>query len=635
MSSINRMPIRIVLTVVCLATLLASSHGAAGVDLNNPTALAFDHSGNLFVADHAAQIIFKFTPDGRRSVFVSGVRLSDGNGIAFDAANNLFVLSPSGKYHVGGMILKFSPDGTQITFATGVILPYSLAIDPSRNLFVSDWDTGSIYKFTPKGDKSVFATTEIAAKILACDQAGNLFAGVPLKHSIFIYEPGGTKSDFATGITTYALAVDKAGNVYVGDTGNTIFKFTPTGAKSDFAEVTTSRRSFAFDASANLFVVETFSGAISKFASDGAESVFLAGRPPPEQEEEAESETDSSTGLPDKYAKNYLIARSTISPNKKFAVIYPTSDYAQSFDAAKDYLVALESFRILGPLKTERPYHQNQSHGGLSAEWSNDSSVGLITLDSKWGPGDVILVEFRNGELSRMTNILRKAHDLLAPNWRKAKAERYNDYYDFVFMEDTTFKLDGASRVIIDASVHTSPNDLGLEPRAWKGHVEAVWDIAHAKFTSKVVSGRKRGADAYRNRGQSAAEDKRSSPAEDLQNAIGLTSKGWDYYLSLAWYHLFDRNPREAIAASLKALELSPHNAAMIKVVLAHSYLFDNQFDKAKAIYLEKKNAKLRDDERTFSQAVPDDCKELQEAGVTHPELEKIKAQLPSETEAR
>src|SRR5262245_16748045 len=636
MSSTKRMRVRIVLRLVGLGMLLAYRYGAAGVDLNKPTALAFDHSGNLFVADHAAETIFKIAPDGTRSIFVTGVRLSDGNGLAFDAADNLFVLSTSVEYHVGGTILKFSPDGIRSTFATSVGLPYSLAIDPSGNLFVSDWDTGSIYKLTPKGEKSTFATTEIAAMILACDQAGNLFAGVPLKHSIFKYEPDGARSDFATGITTYALAVDKTGNAYVRDTGNTIFKFTPTGAKSDFAKVTTSPRSFALDASGNLFVVESFSGGISKFAPDGAESVFLAGRPLPEpEEEEEESETDSSTGLPDKYPKNYLIARSTISPDKKFAVIYPTSDYAQTFDGAKDYLVVLEPFRILGPLKTERPYHQNQSHGGLSAEWSDDSSVGLITLDGKWGPGDVILVEFRNGKLARMTNILRKAHDLLLPIYRKAKAERYNDYYEFVFMEDASFTLDGTSRVLVDANVHTSPNDLGLSPDAWRGHVEATWDVKQAKFTSNQVSGRKRGADAYRNRGQSAAEEKQSNPAEDVQKAIRLTSKSWDYYLSLAWYYLFDRNPREAIAASLKALELSPRNAAMIKVTLAHSYLFDNQFDKAKAVYLENKNAKLRDDERSFGQAVLDDFKELKEAGVTTPDVEKITAFLTSETDAR
>ncbi len=620
------MPIRIVLTVVCLATLLASSYGAAGVDLNNPTALAFDHSGNLFVADHAAQTIFKFGPDGTRSVFVTGVRLSDGNGIAFDAAGNLFVLSPSGEYHVSGTILRFSPDGSRSTFATGVGLAYSLAIDPSGNLFVSDWDTGSIYKLSPKGDKSTFATTEIAAKNLACDQAGNLFAGVPLKRGIFKYEPGGAKSDFATNIIVNTLAVDKAGNVYVGDTGNTIFKVTPAGAKSDFAKVATSPRGFAFDSSGNLFVVESFSGAISKFAPDGAESVFLAGRSPPEPEEqeEAESETDSSTGLPDKYARNYLIARSTISPNKKFAVIYPTDDYYQSSDNAKDYVVTLQPFSILGALQAEEPYFQHQSHGGISAEWSDDNSVALITLDGKWGPHDVFLVEFHNGKSSRMTNLLRKARDLLPPNGRKAI---------FIEDEDTTFQLDGTSRVDIDASVQSSPNDLGLSPDAWNGHVEATWDVKQAKFISKEVSGRERGADAYRNRGQSAVEDKRASPEADIKNAIGLTSKGWDYYLSLAWYHLFDRNPREAIAASLKALELSAHNAAMIKVTLAHSYLFDNQFDKAKAIYLENKNAKLRDDERTFSQAVLDDFKELQDAGITHPDMEKIKTLLTSKTQ--
>jgi len=626
MSSTNQMPIRIVLTVVCLATLLASSYGVAGVDLNNPTALAFDHSGNLFVADHAAQTIFKFVPDGTRSVFVTGIRLSEGNGIAFDAADNLFVLSPSGEYHVSGTILKFSPNGSRSTFATGLGLPYSLAIDPSGNLFVSDWDTGSIYKLSPKGEKSTFATTEIAAKIVACDQAGDLVAGVPLKHSIFKYEPGGARSDFAVGITTHALAVDKAGNVYVGDTGNTIFKFTPTGAKSDFAKVTTSPRSFAFDASGNLFVVESFSGAISKFAPDGVQSVFLAGRLPPEPEEEAESETDSSTGLPDKYAKDYLIARSTISPNKKLAVIYPTDDYYQSSDNAKDYLITLQPFGILGALQAEEPYFQHQSHGGISAEWSDDSSVALITLDGKWGPHDVFLAEFHNGKPSRMTNILRKAHDLLPPNGRKAI---------FIEDEDTTFQLDGTSRVDIDANVNTSPNDLGLSPDTWRGHVEATWDVKQAKFTSKEVSGRKRGAEAYRNRGQSAAEEKHSSPAEDVQNAIGLTSKGWDYYLSLAWFHLFDRNAREAIAASLKALELSPRNGAMINVTLAHSYLFDNQFDKAKAIYLENKNARLRDDERTFSQAVLDDFKKLEEAGVTHPDMEKIKALIASETKAQ
>jgi tetratricopeptide (TPR) repeat protein len=113
----------------------------------------------------------------------------------------------------------------------------------------------------------------------------------------------------------------------------------------------------------------------------------------------------------------------------------------------------------------------------------------------------------------------------------------------------------------------------------------------------------------------------------DTLKAIELDPKNGDYYLDLGWYQLFNRKPREAVAASLKALELSPDDAVLIKTNLAHGYLFSNQFEKAKAIYLENKDAKLHD-ERAFSQAVLDDFKEFQEAGITHPDMEKIKALL-------
>ena len=133
-------------------------------------------------------------------------------------------------------------------------------------------------------------------------------------------------------------------------------------------------------------------------------------------------------------------------------------------------------------------------------------------------------------------------------------------------------------------------------------------------------------ANAYHNRAYAKVKKKQYAAAiEDIQRAIQLDPKNGDYYLSLGWHELFNRKPRESIAASLKALELSPDNALIINGNLAHAYLFDNQFDKAKAIYLENKDAKLRDG-RAFSQSVLDDFKEFQEAGITHPDMEKIKA---------
>jgi hypothetical protein len=211
-------------------------------------------------------------------------------------------------------------------------------------------------------------------------------------------------------------------------------------------------------------------------------------------EESGAAGEDSSAGLPEAYAKNYLIAASTISPDKKFAVIYPTLEAYEAAEKAnhpehiKDYVVALQPFTILGELQTKYPYFQNQNHGGISAEWSDDSSVALVTLDGKWGPHDVFLLEFRDGKLARTTNVLAKAHDLLLPDYRKSKAEPYNDNFDFIFdgEEGPVVKLDGTNRVVIDGDATTDPK--GLSHRRWAAHLKAVWNMAEAKFTSKKIS---------------------------------------------------------------------------------------------------------------------------------------------------
>jgi hypothetical protein len=210
-----------------------------------------------------------------------------------------------------------------------------------------------------------------------------------------------------------------------------------------------------------------------------------------------ESETageDSSVGLPEQYAKNYLIARSTISPHKKFAVIYPTleaeeaSENANHPERIKDYVIALQPFVLLGELQTKYPYFQNQNHGGISAEWSDDSSVALITLHGKWGPHEVFLLEFRDGKLARTTNVLAKAHDLLLPSYRKSKAEPYNDNFDFIFggEDGPGFKLDGANRVIIDGDATTDPK--GLSDHRWSAQLKAVWNVAQARFTEQKIT---------------------------------------------------------------------------------------------------------------------------------------------------
>lgn len=66
---------------------------------------------------------------------------------------------------------------------------------------------------------------------------------------------------------------------------------------------------------------------------------------------------------------------------------------------------------------------------------------------------------------------------------------------------------------------------------------------------------------------------------QDLANA----------YNNAAWLQLFNRSPKEATVLATKGLEVAP-NDAMIAGNLAHSYLFDNQFNWARAIYLKYKD---------------------------------------------
>jgi hypothetical protein len=224
-------------------------------------------------------------------------------------------------------------------------------------------------------------------------------------------------------------------------------------------------------------------------------TVFLAFLPVIGQaaEEELTGVADSSKGLPKEYADKYLIASETISPNKRFAVIYPKLPVCEEDlpkdspkNLCKDFLVQLEPFRVITVLDTNWPDFENKSHGGMSATWSQDSSVVLVTLDSKWGPGDVFLYQLRDGNLSRSTNLLAEIQKLLEPDFRAAKIKPYNDIFDFVFdTEGVPFcHLEGKTSVQIQGKATTVPNESPGE-QAWDAHFQAVWDIAQGKFTSQ------------------------------------------------------------------------------------------------------------------------------------------------------
>ena len=73
--------------------------------------------------------------------------------MAFDTSGNLFVAEFG-----AGIIDKFTPNGVQSTFASGMVNPIGLAFASTGDLFVSDFGSGIIYAYSTAGVQTKFAS---------------------------------------------------------------------------------------------------------------------------------------------------------------------------------------------------------------------------------------------------------------------------------------------------------------------------------------------------------------------------------------------------------------------------------------------------------------------------------------------
>src|SRR5580658_9923994 len=98
-------------------------------ELMNPTGLAVDREGNLFVSCRNDGTIHRVSPDGRSIQWIEGMGIA--TGIAFDKNRSLYVGDRS------GTIFKISPDREIFVFATlePSIAAYHLAFSPAGELF--------------------------------------------------------------------------------------------------------------------------------------------------------------------------------------------------------------------------------------------------------------------------------------------------------------------------------------------------------------------------------------------------------------------------------------------------------------------------------------------------------------------
>ncbi len=200
-----------------------------------PLGVAIDAAGNLYIADSGNQRIRKINPAGTVTTFAGSGKASwkegkateaefyNPSGVAVDASGNVYVADYDNhrirKITPAGVVSTLAGGGNGASYMDGIgsearfAFPTGVAVDKQGNVYVADRENQVIRKITADG-----IVTTLAGK--ASNMGG--------------YADGtGSEAQFNAPV---GLAVDANNNVYVAEFGgHRIRKITPTGVVSTIA----------------------------------------------------------------------------------------------------------------------------------------------------------------------------------------------------------------------------------------------------------------------------------------------------------------------------------------------------------------------------------------------------------------
>ena len=161
---------------------------ATAAELQFPSGVAVDGTGNVYIADTYNYRVRKVATDGTiTTVAGTGVGGFSGDGgpataaqllgpydVAVDAAGNLYIADSQ-----FGPVRQVAPNGTITSVvASGIALPYGVTVDGAGDLFVTDGIAGTVHMFVPLGSRAVLIAT--------LSHAGNFTVGQPGKWSVVV-----------------------------------------------------------------------------------------------------------------------------------------------------------------------------------------------------------------------------------------------------------------------------------------------------------------------------------------------------------------------------------------------------------------------------------------------------------------
>ncbi len=278
-------PAGVVTTLAGVAGAQGSVDGAgSGARFYGPTGIAIDGAGNLYVTEFGDHTIRKVTATGTVTTFAglagrqgssdgvgSDARFNLPSGIAVDRLGNLFVLDQTNnvvrEVTAAGVVTTLATLSPQIDPQyTEPPIPYGgVGVDVSGNVYVAGANNNTIQKVGTNGEVTVFAGTLgqwgyvdgvgadarfVVPSGVAVDAAGNLYVGDIFNNAIRKVTPAGAVTTLVGGggqggttdgprnVARFSiiagLALDPSGALIVSDQ-NAIRKVTPAGAVTTLA----------------------------------------------------------------------------------------------------------------------------------------------------------------------------------------------------------------------------------------------------------------------------------------------------------------------------------------------------------------------------------------------------------------
>src|SRR5437763_3865856 len=193
--------------------------GALATGLHQVDNPVFDRDGNLYVTysgTRGQQVpvsIFRVRPNGTRETFSSGI--VNPTSMAFDGQGRLYVSS-----RFEGTVYRVAGDGSAEPFATDLGVACGLAFAADGTLFVGD-RSGTIFRVNPDGRASAFASlpASVAAFHLAIGPDGAVYATATTLSSydaVYRIAAEGKVATHAGGFgRPQGIAFDPAGTLHV------------------------------------------------------------------------------------------------------------------------------------------------------------------------------------------------------------------------------------------------------------------------------------------------------------------------------------------------------------------------------------------------------------------------------------